>query len=416
MTVIREVEVEGTRVDVRIDGGLVAEVGPRLPSVGAEEEIDGRGGALLPGLHDHHVHLRAAAAARGSVDCRQGLHVLATAEGDRIRGVRSGESVDRNVLDGLVADRPVRVQHRSGALWMLNSAAIAELEDLGLLTGHPGVERDERGRATGRLWRLDHLLRDTWPSVGDLEALGRELASYGITGVTDATPDLEEPPPLPQAVTLLGRRKLLLHDHDLPTFDELSAMVSGRHGAGLPVAVHCVTRESLLLTLAVLDEVGRIPGDRIEHAAVVPEPAALRGLKVVTQPGFIADRGDDYQRDVDPDDLPHLYPFASLLSAGVDAVASSDAPYGPADPWQVIRAASRRDLVPEERVTPEVALEGYLRGPALGPRRRVRVGEPAALTLLHTPLAEALDALDSACVRQVFLAPYQEGRHGEQRN
>lgn len=405
MTVIRDVEVEGIRVDVRIDGGLVTEVGRRLPSIAADEEIDGLGGALLPGLHDHHVHLRATAAARASVDCRNGLHVLATAEGNRIRGVRSAESVDRAVLDGLVADRPVRVQHRSGALWMLNSAAIAELEALGLLTGHPGVERDESGRATGRLWRLDHLLRDTWPSVGDLEALGRELASYGITGVTDATPDLDEPPPVPQSVTLLGRRKLLLHDHGLPSFDELAARVSDLHAAGLPVAVHCVTRESLLLTLAVLEEVGRLPGDRIEHAAVVPDPAALRGLKVVTQPGFIADRGDHYQRDVAADDLPHLYPFASLLDAGVDAVASSDAPYGPADPWQVIRAASRRDLLPGERVAPEVALAGYLRGPELGPQRRVRAGEPGALMLLHTPLAEALDALDPACVRQVVLPP-----------
>lgn len=409
MTVIRDVQVEGARVDVRIAGGLVTGIGPRLASIPAEDEIDGLGGALLPGLHDHHVHLRATAAARASVDCRAGLHVLTTVAADRIRGVRSGESVDRTVLDGLVADRPVRVQHRSGALWMLNSAAIAELEALGLLTGHPGVERDESGRPTGRLWRLDHLLRDTWPSIGDLEGLGLELASYGITGVTDATPDLDEPPPLPQTVTLLGRRKLLLHDHDLPSFDELAARVSKLHAAGLPVAVHCVTRESLLLTLAVLDDVGRLPEDRIEHAAVVPEPAALRGLKVVTQPGFVADRGDDYRRDVAADDLPHLYPFASLLAAGVDAVASSDAPYGPADPWQVIRAASRRELLPEERVTPQVALQGYLRGPELGPRRRVRVGQPAALTLLHTSLAEALDALDSGCVRQVFLLPVPEG-------
>ena len=288
---------------------------------------------------------------------------------------------------------------------MLNSAALAELEALGRLPDDPGVERDEHGRPTGRLWRLDHLLRGTWPSVGDLGALGRELAGYGITGVTDATPDLAETPPLPQAVTLLGRRKLLLHDHDLPTFDDLAARVSERHASGLPVAVHCVTRESLLLTLAVLDEVGRLPGDRIEHAAVVPDPTALRGLRVVTQPGFLADRGEDYRRDVDADDLPHLYRFASLLAAGVDVVASSDAPYGPADPWQVIRAASRRDLLPEERVTPEVALAGYLRGPDLGPPRRVRPGEPGVFTLLHTSFVEALDALDSACVRQILLPP-----------
>jgi predicted amidohydrolase YtcJ len=403
MTVLRDVEVEGARVDVRIVGGLIREVDPRLARIPGEDDIDGHGGALIPGLHDHHLHIRATAAARASVNCRHGLAPLATAPGERVRGVGSAESVDREVLDALVPDRPVRVQHRSGALWMLNSAALAELEALGRLPHHPDVERDERGRPTGRLWRLDHLLRDTWPPLGDLEALGRELAAYGVTGVTDATPGLDEVPPLPQAVTLLGRRKLLLHDHDLPAFDELVARVSDLHTADLPVAVHCVTRESLLLTLAVLDEVGRLPGDRIEHAAVVPDRSALRGLLVVTQPAFVIERGEDYRREVDPDDLPHLYPFASLLACGVDVVASSDAPYGTADPWQVMRAAFGRDLVPEERVAPEVALAGYLRGPDLGPVRRVRPGQPAALTLLHTPLADALDALDAGCVREVLL-------------
>ncbi len=57
---------------------------------------------------------------------------------------------------------------------------------------------------------------------------------------------------------------------------------------------------------------------------------------MVTQPGFIAVRGDDYYRDVDPDDLAHLYPFASLVAAGIRVHASSDAPFGP---W--IRAGDR---------------------------------------------------------------------------
>ena len=52
---------------------------------------------------------------------------------------------------------PVRVQHRTGAMWVLNSAALAAtgLADL----DDPGVERDADGRATGRLYRLDDVLR-----------------------------------------------------------------------------------------------------------------------------------------------------------------------------------------------------------------------------------------------------------------
>jgi predicted amidohydrolase YtcJ len=397
--ILRQVEVRGRMVDVRVTDGVVTAVGPGLRPGRDDEVVEGRAGALLPGLHDHHLHLRALAAARASVSCRDGLEGLRHAPGERVRGVLFPGSVDRHELDRVEPHRPVRVQHRSGALWMLNSAALAELEPLPDL---PGVERDADDRPTGRLWRLDDLLRGTWPSTGDLAAVGRELASYGITGVTDATPDLTEAPPVPQRVTLLGRRKLLLHDHDLPDVDALAAAVRERHDEGLPVAVHCVTRDSLLLTLAVLDEVGRLPGDRIEHGAVVPDPSALAGLHVVTQPGFLADRGDDYARDVDAEDLAHLYPYAGLLAAGVDVLPSSDAPYGPLDPWAVMRAAAGRTLVPQERVPAGTVLDGYLRDGELRPRTVV-VGSAADLVLLHVPLAEALRSPDSSAVRATWI-------------
>ncbi len=409
--ILRDVEVRGRVVDVRVDHGMVTDVAAGAASGVAagvtaglrpaadEEVVDGHGGALLPGLHDHHVHLHALAAARASVSCREGLDAVRRAPGERVRGVLFPGSVDRHELDRVESRRPVRVQHRSGALWMLNSAALAELAPLPHL---PGVERDAEGRPTGRLWRLDHLLRGTWPPTGDLAAVGRELASYGITGVTDATPDLRAAPQVPQRVTVLGRRKLLLHDHDLPDIDALAAAVRERHDDGLPVAVHCVTRDALLLTLAVLDEVGRMPGDRIEHGAVVPDPSAVAGLHVVTQPGFLADRGDDYARDVDAEDLPHLYPYAGLLRAGVDVLPSSDAPYGPVDPWTVMRAAVDRTLVPAERVPAATVLAGYLRDGDLRPRH-VRVGAPADLVLLHVPLAVALRDLTGSAVRATWI-------------
>lgn len=51
---IRGVEVAGRRgpVDVRIAEGVIVEIGPGL---GGPDGVDGRGGALLPGLHDHHI-------------------------------------------------------------------------------------------------------------------------------------------------------------------------------------------------------------------------------------------------------------------------------------------------------------------------------------------------------------------------
>ena len=418
-TLLTRVEVAGQLVDVRLRRDRIVNLEPRLAAEESDEVVDGGEAALLPGLHDHHLHLLALAAARASVDCRDGLTALAAAPGDGwVRGVGLPWSPDRHDLDAVQARRPVRVQHRSGALWVLNSAALAAVDHV--LDDSLDVERDPSGAPTGRLWRYDDRLRPALPETAlDLGALGRELAAFGITSVTDATPDLEGfegQDLLPQRVWFLGRRKLLLRDHDLPSFDELCATIAERHGAGEPVAVHCVTRESLLLTLAALDEVGRLPGDRIEHAAVVPPGVTerLRGLRVVTQPGFLADRGDDYRARVHPDDLPHLYPFGSLLAAGVDVAASSDAPYGPLDPWAVIAAARDRRtgsgvvLGEAERVAARVALAGYLTDEHGGPRR-VRPGEPADLVLLSTTLDEALAVPRHEVVRAVWCSGVRSG-------
>jgi predicted amidohydrolase YtcJ len=172
----------------------------------------------------------------------------------------------------------------------------------------------------------------------------------------------------------------------------------------------------LVLTLAALERTGALPGDRIEHAAVVPPELAswLRrlGVSVVTQPGFIACRGDDYLRDVDAEDRPHLYPYASLLAAGIRTAPSSDAPFGPVDPWAVVaaamhrRAASGRQVGAYEAAPAQSVLEGYLscaHDPGGAPRL-VRPGAPADLVLLATPWRECLADPDAERVRRVLKA------------
>lgn len=454
-TLLRDVEVEGDRVHVELVDGRVARVGPVLePTTAPDEVVEGGGGALLPGLHDHHLHLLALAAERSSVRCGPpwvrsagALAVVLIEAGRRtgadawIRGTGYHESVagdlDRHRLDAIVGDRPVRVQHRSGALWMLSSRALDLLGDR--LPHTPDVERDADGRPNGRLWRLDTVLRDraagAAPSLSGVDA---ELAACGITGVTDATPDLDEDTtrllenaaldgdlragvlllgatrPLKPERFSLGPVKLLLHDHDLPTLDELVDRVRAARAEGRAVAVHVVTRLSLVLTLAALDVVGVLPGDRLEHAAVVPpelrDEVARRGLVVVTQPGFLRTRGDAYVNDVDAEDLPCLYPYAGLLGAGVQVAASSDAPYGELDPWRVMADAAARTteqghvLGPDERVSPQTVLASYLSHPSSpgGPARRVVPGAPADLCLLGAPLADALRAPRRTLVRRTF--------------
>ena len=394
--------------------------------------IDAGGGALLPGLHDHHVHLMAMAAARDSIDVgTAGLAALRTAPGDDwVRAVGYHESVagplDRDVLDALVADRPVRVQHRTGQLWVLNSAAMARtgIESL----SEEGIERDSDGRATGRLFRSDELVRRR---VGgpppDIAAAAGELASFGITAVTDLTPttdpghlaalaDAATRPGFPLAVTVTGAAaladvdvglprgpvKVVLDEARLPGLDDVVDAYRRARTAGRTVAVHCVTRAELVLALAAWDVVGTRPGDRVEHGAVVPVEMIPRlrelGLVVVTQPGLVAARGDQYLADVDADDVGHLWRCGSLLAAGVGMAAGSDAPYGDPNPWHAIAAARDRQtpsgvvLGADERIPARRALDLYLaplHDPA-GPPRHVAVGAPADLCLLTEPLDVAL--------------------------
>jgi predicted amidohydrolase YtcJ len=477
---VRGAEVHGrVPVDVRIADGVVTEIGDRLPAAG-EEVVEARGGALLPGLCDHHLHLHAIAAAAASAECGPpavtGPAVLAAAlaaspsgEDGWVRGIGYDQDVagllDTAGLDRLHHDRPVRIQHRSGALWIVNTAGARAL---GLAAAeHPGIERDSRGQPTGRLWRADGWLRSRLPRSRppDLRATGARLARLGITHVTDATPDLDdaaigalrtatETGALPQHVLLLGVPpgwaapaaphppgtgphppapephppaagphppppgpfKIIIDDSALPPIDTLTERIRAVHDRGRAVAVHCVTREALVLLLAALDEAGARPGDRIEHAALVPAGLISRlrtlGLTVVTQPGFLARRGDDYRRDVPAAEHADLYRARSLLDAGVGCALSSDAPYGPVDPWAVITAAVHRRtpsghvIGPAERLTPAQALAGYLSppdAPGAAPRR-VAAGSPADLVLLRAPLAEALAAPSADLVAATLIA------------
>lgn len=423
---LTDVDVDGQRVDVRVESGVVRALTPAGAAVpGGADVVRGNGGALLPGLHDHHVHLLAAAAASRSVVCGppqvrtpDDLRVaIRSAPGPDVRGVGYHESVagdlDSAWLDAVDFRRPVRVQHRTGALWMLNSTALAAIgaEDV----------------VSGRLWRDDPRLAGTTDeegAVADVAAFGDSLLAWGVTGVADATPDLApeamavlERAELPQRVLLLGApdgfvsadgslragpRKIVLADERDLDLEALAEAVRRAHDSGRPVALHTVTRASAVLALVALEAVGSLPGDRLEHAAVLPDdllPTVRElGLSIVTQPALAAARGDEHAREVDPDDLSCLWPYASLLAAGVPVAPSSDAPYGPADPWEVLlqardrRAPSGAVVSPGERVPVAVALAGLLSplsSPG-GPARTVRPGAPAELLLLGVPLRDAL--------------------------
>lgn len=426
MLIQRATLLDGTTTDIRVTDHIEAVADSLTPRPG-ERLLDANHGTVVPGLHDHHVHLRSAAAAltstrvgpaevRSRADLARALTSAAVGADGWIRAVGYHEAVagplDRTLLDELSPALPVRVQHRSGVLWTLNSLGLARVG----LADHP----DGRLRSADRHWS-DSLQRVD----AGLTEISRQLSSFGVTGVTDATPDLEVADvvklieahrhgELSQRVHCLAPGKRILHDDDLD-LAELTEWITLRHNDGAPVAVHCVTAAQLVVTLAALRAAGVHPQDRIEHASVVPDDAltdvAALGVTVVTQPNFVAERGDQYLTDVPAAEHHELWRVATLVGAGVPVALSTDMPFGAGDPWAAMRAAVYRTtpsgavLGTDERVSARAALTMFL-GHAEQPTRArtVTPGQPGDLCVLAAAPAEALTELASDLVAATVVA------------
>lgn len=415
MLIRHATRLDGAVLDVRVSA-QIDEVGDSLTPRAGEQVYEAGGKTVLPGLHDHHVHLHSAAAADTSVHVgppgvrdRAALErVLTSAEvGDDgwIRAVGYHDSVagplDRTMLDVLVPHVPVRVQHRSGVLWMLNSAGLGRVG----MADHP----DGRVRSAEPGFS-DALDRRTT----SLAALSDRLLGLGVTGVTDATPDLDAGDvaaltgELRQRLYVLAPGKRILHDDDLD-LDGLAGWIAERHRAGGPVAIHCVTAAQLVVTIAALRLAGSRPGDRIEHAAVVPwdciADLAELAVTVVTQPNFVAERGDQYLAEIPAAEHDQLWRVASLLLGGVPVALSTDMPFGRGDPWAAMRAAVRRAtaggavLGADECIPARRALMMFLGRPDEPSwARTVAPGQPGDLCLLSVRPETALQRLDAEMV------------------
>ncbi|OBI05132.1 amidohydrolase [Mycolicibacter heraklionensis] len=417
MLIQRAVLLDGTRVDIRL-GDTIEDIAPALRAYRGEDVLDAREATVIPGLHDHHVHLRSAAAALDSVclgppqvrtldELAAALRAARPDADGWVRGYGYHESVagelNSALLDRFSPQLPVRVAHRSGALWVLNSAGLAR-------TGM--IDRPD-----GRLLRAHG---DPAPALAhrepSLSRVSRQLAARGVTGITDATPGhgdadiaafcaardggellqrLHCMAPAGAAAALgvtLGPAKIILDDATLD-LDALIEALSDNHARDHGVALHCVTDAQLTVAMAAWQAAGVHPDDRIEHAAVVPEDRlvdlAALGITVVTQPNFVAERGDDYLTDVEPERHHELWRVASLRRNAIPVALSTDTPFGDGDPWAAMRAAVHRAapsgavLAAGERISARAALEGFI-GRADRPAnpRRIAVGEPGDLCLL----------------------------------
>ena len=461
--------LSGTIADVRIDDTRIAAVDRGLTAGPGEPVLDAGGGALLPGLHDHHTHLLALASSLESLRCgppevlteehlemrlRERAAQSDGSHADWIRGVGYHESVagdiDRAWLDRVVPDRPVRIQHRSGRLWIVNSRGLAQLA---AGAGQPGTvpSPDHAALAAGRLLDADRWLRERLGGQPPaLHRVSARLASFGVTGVTDAgarnSPEeyrhfveCTARGELQQHLLVMGdasldgaadtgsvRRgptKIYLRESALPAPDDLCVSIGRSHAAGRAVAVHCVTETEVVFAISALASAGSRPGDRIEHASVAPPDVlsllAVHGLTVVTQPNFVRERGDAYLADIPGREQPWLYRGRAFLEAGIALAAGTDAPLGDPNPWFAMQAAvdrrtlGGRVLGDAEALTPEEALALFSGDPLApgGSLACITAGIPADLCLLDRPWAAACTNLAAVKV----IATVQSGRLSWQR-
>lgn len=423
---IQNVELGGQYLDVRVSGGKIVEIGRGLK---AEHMFDGCGGALLPGLHDHHIHLNASAAAMNSVPCGPPnvtspealIEVLNRSGEGVLRGVGYHHSVageiDRDWLDTNGPDRPVRIQHRGGRMWIMNSLAMEVF----------GLSKPQDGRLVDR----DSHVR-TQSSFPDLKPLISKLQSYGITGVTEVTPsngltEFRHYTNTVQGLRLtvmggaelgrvndlrVGPLKLHYHDYNLPSLEALTMEVAKAHAEDRPIAAHCVTRAEVMLVLAAIGQAGAHNGDRIEHGAIADDAAIewmeKLGVTIVTQPSFLTERQDAYRKDVPTDDHANLWRLAGFKRAGLAMAAGSDAPFGDANPWKAMAGAVDRPVGfgESEALSPEDALQLYLKpaDAAYQTPRKIEIGADADLCLLTTPWKQARQNLAQVTIRATWFA------------
>ena len=421
---IKNVDLFGRRLDVRCRMGDVSAIAEHLGSVADERVLDARGGALIPSLRDDHVHLLALAARKRSVNCgppeitdsSQLKNKLRLEEGTGwIRGTGYHESIagdlTASLVDQWVEGRPVRIQHRSGRVWYFNSLGAKEM----------GLPPDSQGQ----LYRKDEAvftrLTVEHSLTEELHEVSREMTSCGVTHVTDATPSngdetlafLQNHCPEIRVRAMGGpelsdgHRKMILDDYRLPDFQEFCDLIAESHSVQRPVAIHCVSKVEVVFAVSALNEVGSVVDDRLEHATelssdVMQMVEALR-LHVVPNPNFLYARGDQYIRDNEPEVLDSLFPIRSMLARGISCTIGTDAPFGDADPWCAIKAATDRRtrggavIGSHEAIEPEDALALFTDG------EEIKVGSRANLVCLDKPWSEARSRLTSSDVLATIL-------------
>jgi predicted amidohydrolase YtcJ len=397
---------------------------------GKAKLIDCKGKTILPGFIDAHFHFFAFAESLMTLNLepRHQVHSIPDIQirirqfseklpsGTWIKGRGYNEFYlaekrhpNRWDLDRATTVHPIKLTHRSGNAYVLNSLAL-KIVGISRETPDPSeglIDRAiETGEPTGILYGMGGILAKAIPPLDrnqikeGVKLATRELCASGITSIHDASPrndfnryqsirQFKEDNLLKSRVTLiLGKDgfdeyrrhvfpaekdenqvsirgvKIILHETTgqlSPSQTELNERVLDIHRSGLQTVLHAIEGKTIeaaceAVAYALRNSPRPDHRHRIEHCSVCPPSLAKRiaslGMTVVTQPSFIFYNGNRYLRTVPDSNLKHLYPVGTLIRNGVPVVGSSDCPIAPVNPLIGIYAAVSRKTNAEETILP----------------------------------------------------------------
>nr|WP_157529452.1 amidohydrolase family protein [Kibdelosporangium sp. MJ126-NF4] len=431
----------GPLVDVAVADGRVAAIGPGLPRVG--EIVDGRGGTVLPGLVDVHVHMTQWAGSRRRISLAEAksaadaVDVLARSvvakPGELVmgHGFRDGAWPDvphKDLLERALPGQPVALfsgdlhtlwlspaalrmvgrDHPTGVL--LENDCMTATAALPAATDEWVLEATDAAAARGVTEIVDYEYSDTvtdWLRRVASRRFGVRVSAVVSRPLLDTAIErghrTGEAVPGTDGMLKVGPYKLFVdgslntrtaycHDRypgqdthgllELP-FDELVPLMDKASRNGITPAVHAIGDHANTIALDAFAEVGCT--GRIEHAQLVrPEDLprfAQLGVIASVQPAHQPDDRDAADQHWSGR-TANAFPYAALLAAGARMEIGSDAPVSPLDPWDGIASAVSRtdDDRPAWHPEQTIALDVALAAASRG-RREVRVGDAADLTV-----------------------------------
>ena len=325
---------------IGISAGRVVNTGTRRDvtdaAAPAARVVDAGHAAVIPGLHDFHMHLVGLARARGRVrldDATNGVEVVdrlraAAAELDQGawlagRGWSEAQlsSVAVGALDEAVGEHPAFVTSHDGHSAWASSAAL-RLAGVRAATTDPRggrLERDPHGAPTGilRETALDLVAPLVERRHGDalrepLDATLRELAAFGITGASEAGDYTD--------ANGIGADAALGDSYSSLT--DLAGLVDGRLRLtlGIPVDAIATAASGGLRTGAMLEDRRTM---RFGWAKEYADGALGSGTAALFGSRSCGDGGTGILR-VDPDELDALFAAARPACIGLAVHAIGD--------------------------------------------------------------------------------------------